>query len=253
MCYIQNFQQMSSGKLFGRLKWKLFYSFAYCMCCQQLQCATVKCDTKTTCCRVTERHEKGFAPGFSLCQNLRILVPQISRLPWQVMGEWWLEYWGHWQGWGDLGVVLSYRWLSSFFQKNFPELFQPEVKGWKQFSSCFLLHCNNQLPHLRWGTGRFLHHSGVWRITFNGTQGTCTWQAFSCQTLYTQVHSAWSTALPPHKGLPTRVASLLLQHWKKGAFKSSPCLLRGGPSSSSHLFKSLLRGNQDSDDINKRE
>lgn len=80
---------MSSGKLFGRLKWKLFYSFAYCMCCQQLQCATVKCDTKTTCCRVTERHEKGFAPGFSLCQNLRILDPQISRLPWSWESDGW--------------------------------------------------------------------------------------------------------------------------------------------------------------------
>lgn len=83
MCYTQKFQQMSSGKLFGRLKGKLFYSFTYCMCYQQLQCATVRCDTKTTCRRVTARLEKGFAPGFSLCQNLRILAPQISRVPWQ--------------------------------------------------------------------------------------------------------------------------------------------------------------------------
>lgn len=72
---------MSSGKLFGRLKGKLFYSFTYRTCYQQLQYATVRCDTKTTCRRVTARLEKGFAPGFSLCQNLRILAPQISRVP----------------------------------------------------------------------------------------------------------------------------------------------------------------------------
>lgn len=70
---------MSSGTLFDTLKWKLLYSFSYCK--EQLQCAALQCATKTTCCRVTQRLEKGFAPGFSFCQKLGILVPQISRLP----------------------------------------------------------------------------------------------------------------------------------------------------------------------------
>lgn len=39
----------------------------------------------------------------------------------------------------------------------------------------------------------------------------------------------------------------------KGNFQSFYLPAVGGPSSSSHLFKPLLRGNQDSDNINKRE
>lgn len=48
MCYTQNFQQMSSGKLFDRLKWKLLFSFTDCTCSQLLQCAARKCDTHRT-------------------------------------------------------------------------------------------------------------------------------------------------------------------------------------------------------------
>lgn len=83
--------------------------------------------------------------------------------------------------------------------------------GWKQFSSCFLLHCKNQLPHFRWGTERFLHHSGIWRMTFNSTQGTCTPAGFLTPnpshtgSLNMKPSSASSTF---HKG-----SSLLLQLW----------------------------------------
>lgn len=78
---IQKFQQMSSEKWFDRLKWKLFYLFSCCLCYQQLQGVTIKCDTKTAYHRITEGFEKGFAPGFSLCRNLGILVSQMSRFP----------------------------------------------------------------------------------------------------------------------------------------------------------------------------
>lgn len=46
--------------------------------------------TQRTCCRLTERPEKSFAPGFSLCQNLGILILQmresLTDRPWDSDG-----------------------------------------------------------------------------------------------------------------------------------------------------------------------
>ena len=133
--------------------------------------------------------------------------------------------------------------------KNFPGLFQPKVK-WSKAISVHLFCIVIIKSHI---LGEELRTSCItleFEKSFNWTQMDMQLACFL--TLYSS-HTVWnntehSPASAFYKGcFPSPVALA------EGSFQSFSLPAVGGPSSSSHLFKPLLRGNQDSDDINKRE